>query len=301
MANETTITTIGDTSYAEYIVPIMHAAAKDFAVAAQFCYEVDATGQATGVVSFPRAVSDSGTPSDYDGPGETTDATALQFDTTQQSVTPTEFVCFRDITMKALEDGFMQGGLQDYLAMSAMEDLAICFDSDVCAVFASASTSVGSSGINLALSDMILAMSQTRKNLARAPSGTVYVLDDQAAEDYTVALGSSSSTTINGWFSRTPDNGLNNGLIGTFLNQEVWSTGLTPTANAGADVVSIHMVRGDTPQGAMQCPIGTAIKRRPLLQVDTDVKGRATLLVVSMRAGAGEIFDAGYTKLVTDA
>ena len=90
--------------------------------------------------------------------------------------------------------------------------------------------------------------------------------------------------------------------MSSFRGAPAFVTGLTDTANAGADVV-----------GACYCPstamndatgattFGIIWKRLPKFESQRQAKSRASDLVMSMRAGVAELQDGSGTKIVTDA
>lgn len=298
MANETTATTVEEIVGTEWIVPRIMAAAKQFAVATPFCQQFSLIGKGAGVASVAREVSDTGTLSDFDGPGEATTLSNIQFDMSATAITPTEFGVRRQVTDIAVEDNILGGLLYDYLTNIAARDLAIALDDDVCALFPSLATSVGTSGVDLTIATMAQGLAQLRKNETRAPNGVVFILDDQQAEDYELSLQAATGTTLAGMYERDSKMGLDNGYLGKFNGQPVWQTGLCDTADAGANVVGAVFATGANMDTAC---FGLAISRLPRPAIDRDEGLRATGVITTMRAGVAEIMDLSGVKIVTDA
>jgi len=139
----------------------------------------------------------------------------------------------------------------------------------------------------------------------------IYVLDNAQAADLDTALSTTnaaaavfalSADRLIG-YAPTADHGMGpSRQISTFRGFPVISTGITDTANAGADVV-----------GACYCPstayndatgattFGLVWKRLPRFETQRQAKSRGTDLVMTMRAGVAELQDGSGSGIVTDA
>ena len=176
------------------------------------------------------------------------------------------------------------------------------------ALVAGLSNSVGSSGVDLTIAQAINAADGIRERGYRAPNGVTYVLDDQQYNDLRdacIATGSSWAVfpgTADRMLDITKDgiNGLGNGRVMTFRGFDVYATGLTDTANAGADVVGAcftHTGPGNDPMATF-----AIVDKRPFrVEPQRDASLRATELVFTRRVAVGEATDGSGTKIVTDA
>jgi len=291
-ATPTTVTTLTELVYAEAINDIIMDYAIDYTVAAPFVYWKDLRGMATKVGSFPRKVLD--TASDT---GETTDLTSVAFETTAVNITAAEIGLFRRLTYAAVEETTLGAALFDLLVDDSGRLAAVSLDDDIGALFASLSTSVGSSGTDLSIANMVQAQATVRKN--KMKGRLVYVLDDQQASDLQAAQAAATSTTINGMMSPSITGGTESPYLGTFFGAEVWQTGLCDTANTGANVVGACFIRGDT-NPASAC-FGGVVTRDVMVEFDKVIQSRQHLFVMSAKWGVGEIADESGCKIVTDA
>ena len=164
MAAETTTTTLTELVNAEFISARILDYAADFVVASPFLRLEDLRGKASGVVSVPQWVLDTVT----DISDQVTALTNTALETTDTQVTTAEMGILREVTKNAREDNILGDGVLDFILRDAGRLLAIGLEDDVCALFTSISTSVGTSGSNLALANMAGAISQIRKNKVRA-------------------------------------------------------------------------------------------------------------------------------------
>ena len=291
MANETTKTTLTELVEGEAIAPVILEYAADFTVSAPFMRLVDLRGVPTSVASFPRWVLD--TAADLT---EATDvSTVTELETTQASATAAEVGFRRDITDDVLEDTIIGGQLFQFLAMDAGKLLGIMLEDDICALYPSLGNSVGSSGSNLTIANMVEAQASIRKQ--KMQGSLVYILDDQQAEDYQVAQAADATSNTAAFYDIQSEAG--NAFLGAFMNAEVWQTGLTDTANTGANVVGACFIRGDR-NPASAC-FGMAISRDVRTETERNASLRATEFVATAKWGVAEIADESGVKIVTDA
>ena len=192
--------------------------AHDYTVAAPYVRMLDLRGKATNVGSFPRWVLDTAT----DLATETTTQSNTALETTDVQVTGAEIGIQRDVTDAAIQESIIGSQLFDFLVRDAGVLFAISLDDDICALFSAlnSGTSVGTSGANLTIANMVEAQATLRKNGARG--SLVYILDDQQAEDYQAAQAAATSTTVDSFF--TVSTGIDSGYLGTFMGQPVWQT-----------------------------------------------------------------------------
>ncbi len=286
----TSTTSLTELVYGEAIVPTISMYAHDFVVAAPFMYWQDLRGKATKVASFPKWVLDTAIDT-----GETTDLTTTELETTQVSATAAEIGIRRDILDSVLEETIIGAQIFDFLLQDTGVLFGISMDDDICALFPSLSTSVGTSGSDLTIANMVEAQAQVRINGQRG--SLVYILDDQQALDYQSAQAAATSTTINGMMA--PSLGIDNGYLGTFFMAPVWQTGLCDTANTGANVVGACFIRGD--ENKTTACFGAAVTRDITVELQRDASARQTEFVATAKWGVCEVSDLSGTKIVTDA
>lgn len=316
MANETTTTTANDITYSAVIAPAFLATLAEHSLPMTWCNEYDITGQPSNAIDIPRAASDYGS-ADDDGAGvdteyDATQGTALSnvaWDTDKVTATAAEYGIQYEITDNVVEDSIQGIDVFNIIFVHMARALALAWTDDFCALFASLSNSVGTTTNDLTVANMLSAQSGIRRRGVLAEDGLVYVLDGQQGDDLEGALIATS--TSQAVFASAADRILgvmasaNNGMaadrqIMTFRGYPVHTTGLTDTANAGADVVGACF----TPAGPRNGPFatyGNAIKRAFRLETDRVIGKRTTLLVGTMRMGVAEITDGSGTKIVTDA
>lgn len=316
MANETTTTTLTEIVNSEWIRPAFQDYAADWLVATQFLLRFDLRGRGTATVAVPSIISDMGTVSDggagvdteYDAT-EATDLTNTTMDLSEATISTSEYGVMRTITDTALEDTVDGFNMIQEIVNDSARILATALEDDVCALFAGFGTTVGTSGSPLTLTNMSDGVTTIRAAGVRAPDGIVFVLDDEQASEYEAALISTNAAAAvyAGAADRllsanpTPNNGLANGHIGFFRQYPVYMTGLTDTANMGADVVGAAFVRGDTAGNARMAALGLAVSREFTVATERNESLRATEVVATQRMGVGELLDAAGVKLVTDA
>src|SRR5688572_3289431 len=126
-AGPTTVTTLTELVYAEWINPVIMEYAHSFTVAAPFLLWKDLRGKASKVGSFPRWVLDSAAT----GLGETTDLTSEDLETLDATITATEIGIRRDVTDIALEDTLAGSALFDFIVKDAATLFAINMDNDI--------------------------------------------------------------------------------------------------------------------------------------------------------------------------
>ncbi len=290
MAGPTTVTTLTELVRGELIVPVILNYARNATPSAPYMYWQDLRGQATKVASFSQWVLDV-----HQDPGETTDITSEVLETTQNSVNCAEVGVRRDITYAALEETIIGARLFDFVTRDAGLLLGLALEDDICALYPSLATSVGTSGSNLTIANMVEAQAAVRQN--GKWGNMVFILDDQQALDYQSAQAASTSTTISGWMTANTQAG--SAYLGTFMNSEVWQTGLCDTANTGANVVGACFVRGDT--DPMDACFGAAMTRDIQTKVFEDVVARDFKVVTTAKWGVAEVADLSGVKIVTDA
>lgn len=285
-----TTTTLTELVNSEFINPAILEYAVDYTVVAPFMYWLDLRGKATKVGSFPKWVLDA-----TGDTGESTDLTTTALETTDVQVTAAEIGLRRDVTDAALEETIIGAQLFDFLVRDSGVLAAVSLDDDICALFLSLATSVGSATTDLSLANMVAAQAQIRLNKMRG--SLVNILDDQQALDYQQAQAASTSTTINGFMD--PSFGVDSGYLGTFMMAPVWQTGLCDSSNTGASVNGACFIRGDTNPTA--AAFGAVLTRDVRTELERNASARSTEFVMTAKWGVAEISDLSGVKIKTDA
>lgn len=318
MANEITTVSHNDITNASLTAPFIIRALSEKPGFWRFAKEWDLTsGWASPVLSIPVENSFWGTPND-DGAGvdaefdgtQGTDLGNTAATTGAVTCTPGEYGVALEVTDNVREDSVSAIDLFGMLEERMLHVISLAMTDDFLALPVSLSNSVGTSGVDLTVAQLIAAQQGLRTRGADADA-IVYILDNQQVLDIETALSAgnaaaavfalSADRLIN--YAPTGDNGMGaSRQVMTFRGAPVFSTGLTDTANAAADVV-----------GACFCPstgyndstgsttFGMAWKRMPSLETDRIVLGRSTQLVMTARAGFVEQQNDSGTAIITDA
>lgn len=316
MANETTTTTLDDLTNATLVEPTIILALSERPGLMRFCREFNLIGKPTLAAKIPTETSWWGSAND-DGVGVDTEFDATQasalantaMSTGSVTCTPTEYGVAAALTDNVLEDS-VPVDVIDQMTMRMLFVLALAMEDDYLANLANLSQTVGSTGVDLSLVQAIAAQQGLRTRGVVADA-LVYILDNQQASDLESALLTTnaaaavfalSADRIIG-YAPTPDNGMGTSRqISTLRGLPVFTTGLTDTANAGADVVGACVCPStgfNDAQGATTH--GMAWKRLPRYETQRQAKVRANDMVMTARAGFVELQDGAGTGIVTDA
>jgi hypothetical protein len=299
MANSTA-TTLNDLLNTEVIVDIILDAARAATFMPKVVWQKDISGSGSYVANFPRFASLSASAL-TDG----TDMSSTTLSTDQAGqITAAEVGVMVALTDKALKGS---AGRIDVNAVGRQCGLAVAdkLETDLTAVFGSFSASVGSTGVDLSLSDIDDAIYTLK--LANAPIGNpteattpaAYgafqsVLHTRQMADLRTALRQANFafTTplqmgILDKAGSTPG-----GMAGEYLGVVFWESSTVATANGGADRA-----------GAMFVPaaIGLVTYGGPSLEFERDASLRATEANCVQIYGAGIACNTYGVKIVTDA
>ena len=310
----TTTTTLNDVVYSYFIEAAYLDYAHDWVVLTPLMRHFSLVGKPANVLQIPRfqnvmgTVGDTGTGVDTEFDAtEGTDLSSTAISTDNVQITCAEYGLHIALTDNVAEDAVTGADISNHV-QNAARVLTTAVEDSALALFASLSTSVGSSGVDLTIAQAIAAADGIRERGCRAPDGLSYVFDDTAYNDLRdacIATGSSWAVfpgTADRMLNVGPgmNNGLGNGLVMMFRGFPCYATGLTDTANAGADVVSAcfaHTGPGNDPLATF----GHCVKRAFRLETQRDASLRADELIFTTRIGVGEITDLSGTKIVTDA
>lgn len=308
----TTTTSLTELIYSEFINTFIANSLGNYKNPSQFFLDVVISNGAS-TASQPRWVSDVGTVPDAGAAVDTefnateaTDLVANELETTDSTFSVIEYgllrepsdTVFEDATIVTVQD-IVDNGIS--IIMDAKND-------DGCSLFAPVSAGVGTSGTDCRVSDVNDAL----YNMARrgVMGVLVGVFDVQAAQDFQGAL-EAASTNIAVFagaadramaVSPSGDQGRNvSGYFLSYKGMECYQTGLTDTANTGADVVSCIFVRGDIPEQRGSAAFGKSSRRDFRVETQRDASARCTEIVFTERWGCGGINTQNACKLTTDA
>jgi hypothetical protein len=291
MANETLSSSLTEIVNSEFISPQILDYAIDNTVIAPLCRVERLMGKATATAAFPRWIKDTG--ADLT---EGSDLSNNELETSENTAVTAAMVgILREITDFAQDTTIL--GRAGLLQMVLEDGAKLCtemLEDDLAAVFASASTSVGTSGADMTIANFVEALCQLDTNKARGPKWCV--LDDQQSSDFLKAIAASTATTL------TNEGGsmLNQFTQSrSFLGIPVYVTNLTDTANMAADVVGCMGVDGVA--APANAPIGIALLWEPRVKMASDPATVSDVLSITQAHGVGEISDFNYVKIVTDA
>jgi len=316
MANEITTTTLDDLTNATLVEATIIYALSEQPGLYKMCREFNLIGKPTLAAKIPTETSWWGSAND-DGVGvdtefDATQATALSntaVSTGSVTCTPTEYGVAHAITDNVAEDSvpidFVTGQ-----AMRMLHVLSLAMEDDFLALLVSLSNSVGTSGVDLTIAQAISAQQGLRVRGVVADA-LAYIMDNQQVSDLEAALMATNAAAaifalsadrlIN--YAPTADNGMGSTRqVGQLRGVPVFATGLTDTANAGADVVGACLCPSTAANDAIgSTTFGQAWKRLPRFETQRQAKLRANDLVMTARTGFVELQDGSGTSIVTDA
>lgn len=313
--NETTTTTANDITYSAIIEPVLMAVAQDVAEFMPMCREFSLVDKPSNSIDVTRPQSDFGSPGDR-GAGVDTEYNAAEgvslsnteWGTDKVTGSASEYGIQYEVTDNVQEDSIDGIDVWDAIESSMMTCLVLAINDDICALFASLTASAGATTVDASVATLLASQVGIRTRGWRARDGVVYVLDNQAADDVEAQLISTSASQavfasaadrLLG-YQPTANNGFDNGQIMTFRGYPVWSTGLTDTANAGADVISACFTPAG-PQNNPSATFGLVWKRLFRLEFDRDISKRTTKAVLTTRCAPFELCDGSGTKIISDA
>lgn len=316
MANETTTSTLDDYTNASLVEPTVILALSERPGLFRMCREFNLIGKPTLAAKIPTETSWWGSAND-DGAGvdtefDATQATALANTAISSGVvtcTPAEYGVAAALTDNVTEDS-VPIDVIDQITMRMLHVLSLAMEDDYLAGLANLSQTVGTSTADLTVAQAIAAQQGLRVRGVIADA-LAYILDNQQASDLEAAI-MAASTSIAVFalsadrligYAPTPDNGMNTSRQIAFLRGlPVYSTGLTDTANAGADVVGACIAPSTAFNDANGSTThGMAWKRLPRFETQRQAKLRATDMVMTCRAGFVELQDGAGTAIITDA
>lgn len=316
MANEITTSTFDDVTHSLLITPVVIAALSEQPGLWKFSREFQVPEGGIGVripteTAWWGSANDdgAGVDTEYDA-SQGTDLSNTSASTGSVTCTPGEYGVAMEITDNVVEDTVAGIDVYQMLVNRHLHVIGLAMTDDFLALLVSLSNSVGSSGTDLSIAQLISAQQGLRTRGAIADS-TIYILDNQQVADIESALLATnaaaaiyalSADRLIG-YAPTSNNGMDvSRQVMAFRNMPVFATGLTDTANASADVVgACFCVSTAMNDASGATTFGHAWKRLPRLETDRIVVGRSTQVVTTARWGCVELQDGSGTAIITDA
>lgn len=288
MANETTTTTAAELMFAEwvsaFIVPNLYA----FTAAIPHSREEDLTGKPTTTIKWPQA------PALSAAAVNEADAIAnTAIDPTSVSATLGLVGIAAEITDLLAESDVLAG--VDWYAKQLQQAVEVKVNTDTTALYASFSSSVGATGVDLSETNFLDAISTLEQ--ASAPGPYVFVGHGVQIGDLRKAVAGlatgSNSKVDQGTRHDSEFSPKGAGFAFTLYGVDCYQDGTVATANAGADRA-----------GAMysdRFALGYAHKWENRVELQRIANELGTVIVVSSAKAEAELKDGAGVKVVTDA
>jgi hypothetical protein len=290
MAAETTSTSLTELVNSEVIQPLVMDYAIDAMVATPLCRFVDLSAGKSKVAAFPIWVKDAG--------ADLNEAASLantELETTETTITAAQVGILREIQKMASKVSIVGGAeLENFIARDAGMLLAEMVEDDVCGLFPSLTTSVGTTNTDLTLAVCAEAIGQRRTLKARGTG--VFVFDDRAMLNVTTAVIAATGTVFAGGAQQSVLNSDSTGVAGMLLGTECRYTNLTDTANAGVDVVSALLNTG-----VPEATLGFVLLWAPEIDMEINAAKASKLYGITMAYGVGIINDLTGVKIISNA
>lgn len=286
MANEvsTPAGSAGELVMAEIVERMVIDAAYANAIMPGLIRVADITNEPTKTVEFPKWPKLTAA-----AVAEAIDLTNTAVNTTSVSITVGEGGLMVTVT-DLLTGSQVLGGLAPYATQLGLA-LAELIDTDITADFASFTTSVGTTMVNITEADFLSAI----YNLENAPVSRPYtcVLAPIQVSDLRTAIAASTGAVWGG----SAAGATNIGELPALYGVPVWQSTTCPTANAAADRVGAMFPSGERSGLAM------VLKRAANVEFERDASLRATEIVTTATYGTACVNTAanGGVKIVTDA
>lgn len=317
MANETTTTTLDDVTHASLIEPYMINALSEQAGLFRVCKEFNLTGKSTKAAKIPSETSWWGSAND-DGAGvdtefngtEGTELSNTAISTGGVTITTAEYGVAIEMTDNVEEDSIDGLDLLMRIEQRMLHVLNLALEDDFLALLGSLSNVTGTSGSDLTPAQLLSGITNLKTRGVIA-SELVGILDnEQGLNVQSAMVATSTSMAV---FAMAADRILNyvpsadRGMgpsrnTAQFAGCSLFTTGLTDTANAAADVAGGILVPSSAANDiAGHVTFGMAWKRLPRFETERHAKKRTTDLVMTCRWGVAEMLDGSGEAVITDA
>jgi hypothetical protein len=315
MSLETTLTTLTELVYGEWINPFILSYAENYKNPSQFFLRMDPQN-GSSTVSAPRWVSDEGDVMDegaavdteYDA-SEATNLDNIALETLDETFSIAEYGLLRTVTDHVVESAQSAQSVLQYIVPNGASTLMAAANQTGCALFASFT---GQSGDTSADPLTVAFVDDALYDLAeRGVAGElVGILHHDQVRDFMNALQAVSSnsaiyagssdrqmaTSFDGQQGRNAE-----GFALRYKGVDIYRNGLCSTANTGANVVGAIFTRGDIPSQAATAAIGQGSLREFRLETQRDASLRATEFVMTMRWGCGIVNNTMGQEVISDA
>lgn len=245
----------------------------------------------SNVASFPRWVEDE----HEDIADETTSLTPAALETTAADITMGRVGIAREISSEALETTVLgRARLMSEIIEDAARLLGEAAEEDLLALFTAASNDVTDSGNDMTIADLVAGFGKQRAAKCRGPQ--VVALSDELLLQLQQAQAAATATP---WATFYRPNADSTAFGGFFMSAPVIASGLTTTANTGANDVGCIFAQGQS--APRYAAFGYAVARNPTTKMDEDILEDTELMATTARYGVGTIAANFATKLVFDA
>lgn len=317
MANEITTTSFDDLTHSSLVQPVIIRALTERPGLWRFARQFNIIDQSTNAAKLPTETSYWGSANDdgasVDTEFDATQATSLSntaFSTGSVTCTAAEYGVAHALVDNVAEDSVRGIDIMEIIRGRMLFVLQLAWEDDYLANLVNLSNTVGTSGADLTVAQMLAAQQGLRTRGVEADA-LAYILDNQQVTDIETALSNTNAAAAQFAmaadrliaYAPTSDNGMGaSRQVMNFRGIPVFSTGLTDTANAAADVVggciAPSTAFNDDSGATTHC---VAIKRLPQFETQRQAKLRGTDLVMTSRLGFAELQDGAGTAIVTDA
>lgn len=309
----TTTVSLQETIYSSWLSPVFQENARHFQNPSQFCADWDPENGSSRV-SVPRFKTNEGTPADggagVDDEYDADEAQAIipvQLESEESHFDIREYGMARQLSYTVTEDT-IAGDVLGYCQRDEAMTLMTAFNDDVTATFADFSGASGTPGSAMTLEDLDDALFDLAE---RGVMGTlVGVLSHQQVRDWHAAIQDTDAAQavhagaadrIMAAAADAQQGRNQDGLAFTYKGVPFHRSGLTDTANTGADDVGCIYVRGDNEANRPMSAIGKGTRRPFTLEFDRDVLARTVVLVGTFRQGTGVTQDFAGQAIITKA
>jgi len=239
-------------------------------------------------------------------PGEITGVSNSALTTAQKTLTIARQVIQLQLSDEILTGSLSSTALMERVAMSVVTAYENRFNDMLCALFASVSSNVGTSGSDMTLDDYIDA--QQTLMIADNTDETYAMLHGRQIGDLQNSLRGEGGALS---FSQATAEMIalkGKGYVGRFLNTDIWLNPRVPTANAGADRKGCMWARGafgfaeaPHPQQALRGSVNPEFRNPVVVEFERSASSGTNTTVGAAFVGFVELEDARAVAITTDA
>lgn len=285
---ETQSSSLSGTIHPNLIENLLIAYQYDDAVVTQYFRFASIVDKSTTTATFPRLVKSTG-PVAGTPASETTALGTTALTTTSVDIAVGRVGIARELTTTAMEDSVFGRALftQTFVA-DAARLYGEFFDTASTALFSSVTATTGNSGSNLTIATLVNAIATQRVNKARGQQ--IISLHDHQAKQLQQDQVASQSTTWDRFYNPS---GAGGAYIGTFMQAEIWASGLNPTST-GDRLGCIWSNGRSNPE---YCAFGFVVKRMPSSLTESHILMDANVWASFCRSGVGIVANNFATSI----